>query len=252
MSRLSLAFVVTGLSLSTLSLSTFVVPRVEAQNSNPTSIRSSSTPGAQQGRTARDAYRRLMSPMGSAANVRRGWYQENLSYNGPPVVPRALPVVNYPSAPYVVYIDNTPREPIPAPPAYEPPPIYIVQPQAAPTGAQPVAPRPQPVYEVPPPVPVAPPATAHQPAVRVAPRPTAPQTVAVTIRPQDAEVFLDDEPVSLVAGDASLDLAPGVYVVEVAHPDFVRQRLFFGVDDAPVSVMVDLTADRPNRRSRVK
>ena len=241
---LSLVFVAAGFCLSTL-----VVPPVEAQNSNSADIRSRSTRGAQQGRTARDAYRRLMSPMGSAANVRRGWYQDNLSYNGPPVVASPLPVIGYPSQPLVVYIDTTPREPVPRP--QEPAPIYIVQPQAAPQAAPSAPLRPQPVYEVPPPA-RAPAATAHQPTVRSAPRATEPQAVAVSIRPQDAEVFLDDEPLSLEAGNTLVDLAPGVYLVEVVHPDFVRQRLFFGVDDAPVSVTVDLTADRPNRRSRVK
>jgi len=56
----------------------------------------------------------------------------------------------------------------------------------------------------------------------------------------------------LTSGDP-FALPPGVYVLEVTHPDFQSQRLVFGVDaEDSVHVVVDLTTDRPNRRTRVR
>jgi hypothetical protein len=48
-------------------------------------------------------------------------------------------------------------------------------------------------------------------------------------------------------------LRPGVYVLEVTHPDHRFQRLVFGVQaEEPLEVVVDLTAERVGRRSRIR
>ena len=96
--------------------------------------------------------------------------------------------------------------------------------------------------------PVAPPAPAAPPRVRS----TDPQPVSVSVQPADALVFLDGELMGTAGSLSQLDLPPGVYVLEVEHGEMAGQRLVFGVDEEPLSVAVDLTADRPSRRSRVK
>lgn len=130
---------------------------------------------------------------------------------------------------------------------------------------------PRPVYIVegpesagPPAVPAAPPAAAPP-----APTVTAPQlppvpalpkqasTVNFAIQPADAEVYLDDDHLgsgaSLSASSEGLTLGPGVHVLQVTHPDFKTQRLVFGVGSGdPMEVIVDLAADTPQRRSRIR
>ncbi|MEM1183083.1 MAG: hypothetical protein AAGM22_32370, partial [Acidobacteriota bacterium] len=151
-----------------------------------------------------------------------------------------------PSEPRVV--DETP------PVSYEPPPIYIVQPEQVPDHVTPVqaqpygTPRSAPSFEPPVPREVAP----REPEAPQRPRSTAPQPITIRIQPGDAQVFLDDEPLGAAASLSAIDLRPGVYVLEVEHPELGGQRLVFGVDDEPLSVAVDLLADRPSRRSRVK
>lgn len=148
-------------------------------------------------------------------------------------------------APYVVYIDPSPREPQVVeepPPRYEPPPIYIVQPQPVPV--QPAAPTWQPAA----PAPVQP----QEPATPRRPRSTEPQAISMSVRPADALVYLDGELLGTAGSLSQLDLPPGVYVLEVEHAELTGQRLVFGVDEEPLSVAIDLAADRPSRRSRVK
>ena len=88
------------------------------------------------------------------------------------------------------------------------------------------------------------------------PRPEVPQAVVFQVVPADATVLLDDEPLGSAAEVMSrspLILDPGVYVLEVFHPDFPSQRLVFGVDGREgFTVAVDLGADKPHRRTRVK
>lgn len=205
--------------------------------------------GAHRNVDPRSANRHLVSPLGSAANVRPGAYQ---GYYGGGAAPLHLDGYSggYYHPGYVVYVDGVidppvygePRpvpDPAPAPP---PPAITIInqippQPQAQPTAPAPTtepAPRPEPRR----------------------PRSTEPRAVHLEIRPADALVLLDDEPLGtaleLTSGDP-FALPPGVYVLEVTHPDFQSQRLVFGVDEEDsVHVVVDLTTDRPNRRTRVR
>lgn len=219
----------------------------------------------------RRANRRLISPLGSAANVRPGWYNRNLSQ--PQVEGHAQggahsyghrhhgygPGYGYGfGVPYVVYVDPTPREPQvvqePPPRSYEPPPIYVIQPSPS-APIRPVEPV-EPNQPVAPNVPSwRPSAPAPTPAPVERPRParsTEPQPVTLSIVPAGADVYLDGEFLGGSADLAELDLRPGVYVLEVEHPDFADQRLVFGVDEAPLSVAIDLSAEKPSRRSRVK
>ncbi len=76
------------------------------------------------------------------------------------------------------------------------------------------------------------------------------------ITPPAAKVYLDDDLLGTGAelgGRPATILRPGVYVLEVTHPDHRFQRLVFGVRPAePMEVVVDLTAERVGRRSRIR
>ncbi|MEM6796549.1 MAG: hypothetical protein AAF725_21435 [Acidobacteriota bacterium] len=238
-----------AVALGALLLFLLVPARGEAQQRGNYQIRSHSTrpaPQPQQNFSARRANPRLFGALGSAANARPGFYSDLLSS---PVIqaPKAYHSPRFRGggfqAPFVVYVDPSPTEPriagdrvsapAPAPPTYQPPPIYIVQPQAP-------APAPQPA-----------PAPARPPEPRK-PRPTAPQGVTMTIYPADAELFLDDDPLGVASGLGVLSLKPGVYVLEVSHPDYSGQRLVFGVETETLEIVIDLTTDNPNRRSRIR
>ncbi|MEO1083767.1 MAG: PEGA domain-containing protein, partial [Acidobacteriota bacterium] len=227
----------------------------------------SQQPKVQQQVDVERANRRLLSPLGSAANVRRGWYRQNLSqpvHQGPVQGPvhghGGFGGYGGYGVPYVVYVNPAPSEPRVVdetpPPAYEPPPIFIVQPDQVPDYATPVRARPYPSPSAPTLEPSVPqdvaPREPRQPRQPERPRSTDPQPVTIRVNPADAQVYVDGELMGAAADLASLDLRPGVYVVEVEHPEFGSQRLVFGVDDEPLSVAVDLLADRPSRRSRVK
>lgn len=184
--------------------------------------------------------RRLVSPMGSAANVPSGYYQQNLGWNGPPM--EYGPIV-IPSLPYV-----TLGQPLYTPP--EPPKVVVVN-QVTVNNPPPVVIE-QPRYERPryeerqqPAEPVAPPV----------PRPTAPQKVVFDISPADALVKLDGKKLGTAADLGSpgepLQLSPGVYILQVDHPSYKTQRLVFGVSAERVRVEVDLAADDPSGRARV-
>ena len=216
----------------------------------------------------RHANRHLVSPLGSATNVNPDIYLELGYSNGHPTVYTAPPEYRHRRGPYrghgyrqpyVVYINEDSIEP----PIYgepyddsdledryaEPQPIYIVNQQPAPQVIQVPAPAPQaspapePSYEPPP--------QTREPS---RPRSTEPQEISIRVEPADAEIYLDDELIGTgVTVESSLSsLAPGIYVLEISHPDFSPQRLVFGVSSDPVSITIDLTADRPSRRARVK
>lgn len=140
----------------------------------------------------------------------------------------------------VIYLPSEPRREEPSPPPepipQPPPQVYIIQP--------PAPPREEPVWEPPPqPEPV--------------PEPRSPVELRLTIRPAEAEVFLDDRFLGsgndLNARNKPLVLPPGVHVLEVDHPDYPPQRLIFGVgSDSPVRAVIDLTSPRPSRRARIE
>ncbi len=188
--------------------------------------------------------------LGSATNAPPGFYRQLDAPRRPagraPGTTHRRPVY----VPYVVYAAPpayamSPRQVEPPPPQYTPPPpapppqIYIVQ--------------------QPPPAPVpAPPAPAPR-SERPAPPPRSREPVAVSfsIRPADAAVDLDGEPLGtgaeLAARGTAMRLRPGVYVLEVVHPEYPPQRLVFGISSAdPIEVAVDLTAERVGRRSRIR
>ena len=117
------------------------------------------------------------------------------------------------------------------------------------------------IYIVTPPVAAAPPvqtAATTQPAQPIQPpRSTDPGEIRFSVLPADARVYLDDEFLGTGAELAALEEAqlypPGVHVLEVTHPDYRSQRLVFGVSDSdPAHVLIDLSADRLSRRTRVK
>ncbi|MEO1369761.1 MAG: hypothetical protein AAFX50_21475, partial [Acidobacteriota bacterium] len=112
-------------ALAALVLSWAIPPAAEGQ----LPLRSTKTqqPKVQQQVDVERANRRLLSPLGSAANVRRGWYRQNLSQ---PVVqgPVQGPVHGGFGGfvvPYAVYVNPAPSEPRvvdETPPAsYQPP-----------------------------------------------------------------------------------------------------------------------------------
>lgn len=179
--------------------------------------------------------------LGSAANVRPGFYQQlnaPVTHHGG-VVP--VPIYLYPTPTvYEQPVLVSPRE-IPAP---APPPIYIVTPPpAAPATVQ--APTP-PAPAAPAPAPPAP-----------APRSTEPGEVQFSVSPSDAKIYLDDDYLGTGGELASLEngqsFAPGVHVLEVTHPDYRSQRVVFGVTpNDETHVLVDLAVDRVGRRSRIK
>ncbi|MEM9558437.1 MAG: hypothetical protein AAGC60_29565 [Acidobacteriota bacterium] len=202
--------------------------------------------------THRAQNQHLLSGLGSAANVAPGWYSRNLSQPvveggalvAPfvqPFVPLQLsqvvvvqqpaPVVVEAPPPQVVYIEREPEprpQPLPPTPRSAPTPRRTPDPELWP--AQPAAPAPPPT-----------------------PRSTDPQALRLQITPADAVVHLDDEPLGAAADlPASLQLEPGVYVLEVSHSALPPQRLVFGVADEAISIAVDLAADRPSRRARVR
>ncbi len=184
--------------------------------------------------------------LGSAANVRPGFYQQ---LNAPRHHRRhggghghAVPIYVYPAYYPEPFYATVPAYSRPAPqaPAPAPPQIYVVTPPVTPT---------------PPPVTVAP--TPASPPAPPAPRSTAPGEVRFSVLPADARVHLDDDYLGTGAELAALEEAarypPGVHVLEVTHPDYRPQRLVFGVSDTnPAHVLIDLSVDRIARRTRVK
>lgn len=207
---------------------------------------------------------RLLPPagLGSATNAPPGFYRRHLSVPEPRIPPPAPghhPAPIYVPYPYLVYVtppeyalspsqvgaplpqDVLPQETIR--PSAAPQPVYVIQPPATPAAARPPAPSP-PAAAVPPPPPPA-------------PRSTEPAPVRFSVDPGDAEVYLDDEflgtGAALAAREQPLLLRPGVYVLEVTHPDLRDQRLVFGFrSDEATDVRIDLTADRPRQRSRIR
>ncbi len=187
--------------------------------------------------------RHLLPPggLGSAANVRPGFYQQ---LNAPRHHRRGAPSRIVPVYVYPTYY----------PEPYYPPPVYS-QPEP------PAAPAPTQVYIVQPPViappqPVPAPAPAA-PAAPPAPRSTEPGEVRFSVLPPDAEVYLDDDYLGTGAELAALEEAPtfppGVHVLEVTHPDYRSQRLVFGVSDSdPAHILIDLSIERAGRRTRVR
>lgn len=212
---------------------------------------------------------RLLPPagLGSAANAPPGFYRRNLSvpepqFHHPAPGHHAVPVY----IPYPVYVtppelalspsqvgapppqDALLSQPVPQesfrPSSAPPQPIYIIQPPAA------AAPEP-------PPVPAYPAPQASSPPPPPAPVSTEPAPIRFTIRPPDAEVYLDDEflgtGADLTGRTQPLMLRPGVYVLEVLHADLRGQRLVFGFRSGEATdVQVDLHADRPRQRSRIR
>lgn len=80
--------------------------------------------------------------------------------------------------------------------------------------------------------------------------------VAFSIRPADAEVYLEEDLLGtgaeLANRETAMKLYPGVYVLEVSHPEHPPQRLVFGIGAEPIEVAIDLTAERADRRSRIR
>ncbi len=188
----------------------------------------------------------VLSPgLGSAANVRPGFYQQlNVPRHhgrGGGHHGHGVPVYVYPTyypepfyTPAPVYAEPEPRQA----PAPVQPQIYVVTP---------------PVIAAPAPVSVAPVSVAPPPP----PRSTAPGEIRFSVLPAGARVYLDDDYLGTGAELAALDAAalfpPGVHVLEVTHPDHRSQRLVFGVSDSdPAHVLIDLRVDRIGRRTRVK
>ncbi len=190
--------------------------------------------------------RRLVPPagLGSAANVRPGFYQQ---LNAPR---RHSGGGNVGVVPVYVYLQPAlAPAPVPAP-APAPQPIYIVSPSEAPAVPQPVAPQPAAPT---PPVPAPEPVVAKPPT----PRSTEPGAVEFSVHPADARVYLDDDYLGTGAEIATIEnghsFAPGVHVLEVTHPEYRPQRLVFGVQsEEQTHVVIDLATDRVGRRSRIK
>ena len=231
--------------------------------------------------------RSLLPPagLGSAANVPPGFYRQldapavNLGgvvthggvithgglvpnivyvYPGPTydVAPPQVDTASTPSRAVDPYDDRT----VSANPRQEPSePIYITRQELEEVRERHT---PRPVYIVDDPAADSP-STSHQAQPSAATVPAAPvapkQASAVTfaILPPDASVVLDDD--SIGDGNAlgglsdGLMIDPGVHVLEVSHPDYKTQRLVFGVGSGePMEVIVDLAADTPQRRSRIR
>lgn len=188
--------------------------------------------------------RRLISPMGSAGGVSPGYYQRNLSWNGPefvygPTLPHAVP--------YVVYVEQPLFQPLRAP---EPPPQVVVVNQVTVNTPPPVERVIERIVER------ERPTQASEPETPRAPRPTAPQRVVFEIQPTDALVKLDGRKLGTAAELGSLvdplELKPGVYILQVEHPTYKSQRLVFGVSAELVRVEVDLTTEDASLRARVR
>lgn len=185
--------------------------------------------------------RRQISPMGSASGVAPGYYQRNMGWNGAPL--EYAPGLG-PAVPFVMYVGQPLFPPEPQPPVTvinnvtvnTPPPVVervVVREEPPPRHA----PRPEP----------------EEPR---APRPTAPQQVVFQIVPTDAQVKLDGRKLGtggeLGSREEPVELAPGVYILQVEHPVYKSQRLVFGVSAELVRVDVDLTAEDASLRARVR
>ncbi len=199
--------------------------------------------------TVHQPNRYLLPPagLGSATNAPPGFYRQlDVPRRAPGRAPRAThraPAY----VPYVVYA--APPTYVMSPPQVEPPPPQY-------TAPPPPAPPPQ-IYVVqqPPAAAPAPPPTPVPRSERPAPPPRSREPVAVSfaIQPADAAVILDGERLGIGSDLASMRLRPGVYVLEVEHPEYPPQRLVFGVSSPdPIVVTVDLTTDRVGRRSRIR
>lgn len=206
--------------------------------------------------------RRLLPPagLGSAANVPPGFYQQ---MSVPQGQHRQHPAPVYVPYPHLVYVES---------PAYAREPVSFGEPRfessyvesAPPPAPAPPQPQPQPIYVVvqPPAAdarpPAPPPAAEPAPPPRPAPRPVSREPVALyfDVQPPDAEVYLDDDYLGtgaeLADFDRELRFRPGVHVLEVSHPDHPPQRLVFGLNGEPLDLVIDLAADRPSRRSRIR
>lgn len=225
----------------------------------------------------------LNRPMGSATPTPRGFYRDNLSYN-PPTDAEGHGhgrghhggQIYLPQPRYVVVPPLFPEDD-PLEFGGVRGPDEAVEPDELGSRTQPVVIEADNLYMVPPgrerydesyarepEVPVRNPNTALSHHGRVPtqapaderpepPAPTTPQEVTLRIEPADAVVWLDDEELGLAGELLELvHLEPGVYLLEVEHDDLEPQRLFFGVVDQPVDVRVDLEADEPRRRYRVR
>ena len=200
-------------------------------------------------------HRNLIPPggLGSAANVRPGFYQQlnaprHRGHGGHHR--RVVPVYVYPT-----YYPETyyPPAPVYSEPVYSEPVYSEPEPREAPASTQ--------VYIVTPPVvanpQVVPPPVAAVPPTPPAPRSTEPGEVKFSVLPADARVYFDDDYLGTGAELAALEepptFPPGVHVLEVTHPDYRSQRLVFGVSGSdPAHVLIDLSIDRVGRRTRVR
>ncbi|MEL7059922.1 MAG: hypothetical protein AAGN46_07850 [Acidobacteriota bacterium] len=201
---------------------------------------------------------RLLTPLGSAANALPGEYSRRFrdarveAGFGRSGLHRG-PVAIYPNVVFGGYPLNT------GPVTYAPPAVDLsstpqgldasLRDAVEPRGQAPVVLQPV-VIQPPAPTPRAEPEPAPQPPPR--PQPTEPQRVTFELTPADATVWLDGERLGSARTLDSLSLAPGVYILEIEHPNLSSQRLVFGISDEPVQVAIDLAADRPSRRTRVR
>ena len=201
------------------------------------------------GTSYRERNRRLITP--GASNTPSSVYRK---LDAPQVQQRGyIHAPIYQPQPYVVYVEQ---------PAFAPQPSYPTPPPPEPRYREPPRPEPQPqpvpVYVINQPQGYTAPAPPEPepPAPPPKPRSTEPVDVKMRIHPADAKVYLDDELLGTAAEVIETgfkEYPPGVYVLEVTHPDHPAQRLVFGVSgDQPVSVQIDLTESRPSKRSRVK
>lgn len=138
-----------------------------------------------------------------------------------------------PIYPGAVVVDSQPAPP---------PQVFIVQPPPAQAPPPPPPPPPAPVQLAPPPPPE--------------PVSNEPGDILLSVLPAGASIHLNDRFLgtgeSLAAGGGTLTVRPGVYVLEIDHPDYSPQRLVFSVQpERSVRVRIDLTADRPSRRAQV-
>lgn len=226
----------------------------------------------------------LNRPLGSATNTPRGYYRDQLSYDPPPQgEPGSERTVYVPQPVYYVVPPLFPEDGEPLSFGDVRGPDQAVDPdQLGAASSRPVVIEADNIYVVPPDdprldrtprhaaddyrarAPAAPierpvgnygnvPTQALDPAPAEPAQPEDPHLVSLSIQPADAVVWLDDEELGL-AGElaGSVVLEPGVYLLEVEHDELDDQRLFFGVVDQGVDVRVDLTADVPRRRYRVR
>lgn len=241
--------------------------RGSAKRKTPIKLRESSTY-----RPPAGVPQHLAAPagLGSATNVSPQFYQQlgvqqNDRDHGTVVdparqgtvyyVPRAvLPSLHggfspYAVGPTIIGVDPVPTEQDDR--AYTEPPA----PQAAPQTVV--------VVQAPPPTPTpapAPPTVTRDEPVRASAEPARekprdPVVIGFQVSPADAEVHLDHDLLgtgSEVSALSDFKIKPGVYLLEVTHPDYPSQRMVFGANREPLEVVVDLSADRPQRRSRIR